>query len=315
MDSFEFNKIAGAVLMTALVATVIGHIGDILVPEAEGGKTHIEIAGVPAPGTPTQVASVPTVPFDQLLATASAKSGEADAKVCETCHNFVEGKGPKIGPDLYGVVGRKIASNAKFEYSDAIKKLPGDWTFDKLNDWIAGPQKVAPGTKMTFAGIPDAKKRADVIAYLDTLSAKPEPLPKPAPVAPAAAKPVQAAAAPSFDQILAGANAKQGAQDAKVCEICHNFVEGKGPKIGPDLYGVVGRKIASNAKFEYSDAIKKLPGDWTFDKLDQWIAGPQKVAPGTKMTFAGVPDEKKRADIIAFLDSLSKAPVPLPAKK
>ena len=178
MDSFEFNKIAGAVLMTALIATVIGHVGDFLVPEAESGKLHIVIAGAPAESATTQTASAPAeVPIAELLATANAKDGAAAAKVCETCHNFAEGKGPKIGPDLYGVVGRKIASNSTFAYSDAIKKLSGDWTFDLLNQWIAGPQKVAPGTKMTFAGIPDEKKRADVIAFLDSLSDKPVPLP------------------------------------------------------------------------------------------------------------------------------------------
>jgi cytochrome c len=177
MDSFEFNKYAGAVLMTALIATVIGHLGDLLVPEAEGGKLHIVIAGAPTEAT-TQLASAPAdVPIEQLLPAADPKAGAAAAKVCETCHNFAEGKGPKIGPDLYGVVGRKIASDGTFAYSDAIKALGGDWTFDQLNKWIAGPQKVAPGTKMTFIGIPDEKKRADVIAFLDTLSATPVPLP------------------------------------------------------------------------------------------------------------------------------------------
>jgi cytochrome c len=325
MDSFEFNKVAGAVLMTVLIATVIGHVGDILVPEPAVGKTHLAIAGLPAAGTTEQAKAPAPQPLPVLLAKADVKEGAKVVKACETCHNVAKGKGPKIGPDLWGVVGRKIAGESGFQYSDAIKKLGGDWTFEKLDDWIAGPQKLAPGTKMTYAGLPDAQKRADLIAFLNTQGDKPQPLPKVTaemtaakPVAagapPAAAAPAKAEAGglPPIEPFLAKANLEEGKKAIKKCEICHNVEKGKGPKIGPDLWGAVGRKVAGESSFQYSDALKKLGGEWTFDKLNAWIDNPRKLAPGTKMTFAGVKSEQERADIIAYLNSRSDKPLPLP---
>jgi cytochrome c len=113
------------------------------------------------------------------LASASAQRGADVAKQCQACHNLQEGQGPKIGPDLYNVVGRKIASVSGFNYSSALKSKDGTWDFNALNTWLTKPSAYAPGTAMTFAGLSNDKQRADVIAYLDTLSANPVPLPKP----------------------------------------------------------------------------------------------------------------------------------------
>ena len=116
-----------------------------------------------------------------MLASASSEHGAQIAKQCEACHNFQEGQGAKVGPDLYGVVDRPIASAPGFNYTAALKSasqtLGGKWTFDALNKWLTHPSAVAPGTAMTFAGLSNEKQRADVIDYLDTLSAHPVPLP------------------------------------------------------------------------------------------------------------------------------------------
>ncbi len=111
---------------------------------------------------------------------ASAEKGAQVAKQCGACHNFQEGAGAKVGPDLYGIVGRQVASVAGFNYSTPLKALGGTWTFDALNKWLTKPSADVPGTAMTFAGLSNEKQRADVIAYLNTLSANPLPLPKPA---------------------------------------------------------------------------------------------------------------------------------------
>ena len=113
-----------------------------------------------------------------LLAKADAKKGEQDAKVCQTCHNFQKGKGAKIGPPLWGVVGRKIASVPGFAYSNSLKGVSGDWTYEVLNKWITDPKALASGTKMTFPGEKSEQRRADILAYLQTLSDKPVPFPK-----------------------------------------------------------------------------------------------------------------------------------------
>lgn len=179
MDSFEWNKVIGAVLMTLLITTVIGHAGDILVSEPEPGH-HVKIEGVAASAQPTQAAAAPAAiqPIAPFLAKANLDQGKNAAKVCQTCHNLAKGQGPKIGPDLWGIVGAKVAGHENFQYSDALKKVGGEWTFDQLNQWLDSPQKFAPGTKMTFAGVKDEQQRADVIAYLNSLSDNPQPLPK-----------------------------------------------------------------------------------------------------------------------------------------
>lgn len=122
----------------------------------------------------------------------------------------------------------------------------------------------------------------------------------------------EAANDPQFDRLLAGASSQNGAQIAKQCGVCHNFEEGQGSKIGPDLYGVVDRPVASVAGFSYTPALKAKGGKWTFAALNKWLTNPRGDVPGTAMTFAGLPNEKQRADVVAYLDSLSKNPVPLP---
>jgi len=204
MDSFEINKILGALLGTCLVL-VATHIaaGAIFTPEPPA-KPGYEIAvkaeepqGGAAPAAPAEA------PIETMLASASPERGMQIAKQCQACHNFQEGQGPKVGPDLYGVVARPVASAPAFNYTDALKKLGGTWTFDLLNKWLTKPSAVAPGTAMTFAGLANEKQRADVIAYLNTLSPHPLPLPTaqgaaaPAATAPAAAAAPPAAAAPA----------------------------------------------------------------------------------------------------------------------
>jgi len=179
MDSFEINKVVGAGLMALLIATVIGHAGDILVREPEAGS-HIEIAGVETASTPAAAATAPAVlqPIEPFLAKASIDDGKKAANQCKVCHTLGKGEPARIGPNLYGIVGEKVAARAGFQFSDALKKLSGEWSFDELNTWLNGPQQLAPGTKMTFVGIKDEQQRADVIAYLNSLSDVPQPLPK-----------------------------------------------------------------------------------------------------------------------------------------
>jgi len=180
MNSFELNKVLGALLGTCLVLVAV-HIasGAIFAPQPPA-KPGFEIAvkqeQPPAGAAPAAPAEMPIA---DALASASVQRGAEIAKQCQACHNVQEGQGPKVGPDLYGVVGRKIASVEGFNYSSALKAKSGTWDFDALNTWLTKPSAFAPGTAMTFAGLPSEKQRADVIDYLDSLSANPMPLPKP----------------------------------------------------------------------------------------------------------------------------------------
>jgi cytochrome c len=179
MDSMEWNKIFGAVLVAGIAYSGLGVVADTLVHPQRLKQSVLKIEGAPeAPSAPAAEQPKPIAAIAPLLAHASVTDGGADVKkLCAACHNFVEGAGAKIGPDLYGVVGRVRASAAGFEYSSALKGKPGNWTFDDLNAWLHSPKTFAPGTKMAFAGIEDDKERADVIDYLDSLSHTPVPLP------------------------------------------------------------------------------------------------------------------------------------------
>lgn len=183
MNSFEINKILGALLGTCLVLLVVhiasGAIFSAPVPKKPGYEIAVkEEQPEQEKSGAAQPAGGGGQPIETLLASASPEHGAQVAKQCAVCHNFKEGQGAKVGPDLYGVVGRKIASQPGFNYTAALKGVSGNWTFDELNKWLTDPRAMVPGTAMTFAGLSSEKQRADVIAYLDTLSEKPVPLPK-----------------------------------------------------------------------------------------------------------------------------------------
>jgi cytochrome c len=187
MDSFELNKVLGALLGTCLVLLAVhivsGAIFATPVPVKPGYVIEVKQE---APAKPSGGAAPAGQPIEALLASADVKSGEETAKACELCHNLGKGQGNKIGPDLFGVVGRQVASQADFNYSAPLKAKGGTWTFDTLNTWLTNPRADVPGTLMTFAGISNAKQRANVIAYLNSNSDKPLPLPKAAEAAPGA---------------------------------------------------------------------------------------------------------------------------------
>ena len=177
MDSFRINKILGLVLGTALFLQTI-HLVDATFIPGKVAKPGSETAVKEAAVKEEQPTAASAQAIANLLANASAERGAQVAKQCQICHNVEEGKGPKIGPDLYGVVDRPVASEPGFNYSAALKAKGGKWTFAALNKWLTDPRADVRGTSMTFAGLSRETQRADVIAYLDTLSKNPVPLPK-----------------------------------------------------------------------------------------------------------------------------------------
>ncbi len=309
MDSMEINKAAAAILVAG-----IAFMGASLISQALVSPTPLKTSAIKIdlPAAPGAAAPPPEVPIAVLLASADAKAGQADvgSAGCVACHSFNEGGKAGIGPNLYGVLGSKIGSHMDgYAYSAALKGKGGEWSYEALNSWLAKPAAFAPGTKMTYAGLTDAKKRAEVIAYLRSLSGSPLPLPA-APAASAAAAPAPAAApagpAPIAER-LASADADRGkaAMAQQGCIACHTLNEGGKAGIGPNLYGVYGAKEGSHMEgYAYSSAMKAKTGNWTPEELDAWLTKPAAFAPGTKMTFVGVSDAGKRADIIAYLKTL-----------
>jgi cytochrome c len=181
MDGFEFNKIAGAVLATLLIVLGLKNLSGIIyhseTPEKPGYA--IEVAEAGSSGE-AQAATGPAVSLGTLLASADATKGAAGAKACAACHDFAKGGPNKTGPNLYDVVERGIASHEGFTYSEGMKARAGEkWTYENLNNFIKDPKTATPKTKMTFAGVKKDQARADIIAYLASLSDAPKSLPAP----------------------------------------------------------------------------------------------------------------------------------------
>jgi cytochrome c2 len=464
--SLETNKTLAALLTAGIIASGSGVVSRILyhphVPEENAYVIEVPEAAAQK----GEAATAEAVPLPALLAQANPEKGASEAKKCAACHSEEKGGAIKIGPPLWGVVGRDIASVEGFEYSDALRGKEGQWTYENIFEFIHGPKEWAPGTKMTFAGIKSPEGRANLLVYLRTLSDQPVPLPEAAAPAPgpeqtaanepasptapgeqsaagqqpaasapagagqptaaaepaapapatqasgeqaeagqqpaasgpaetgqqtAAAEPAPAAAtansgeqaeagqqpaasgpaetgqqtaaaepaapaaatANSGEQaeagqqpaasgpaetgqqtaavrepapegaapagaaggvfaLLAHADPAAGAKDARKCAVCHNFEEGGSAKLGPPLWGVIGRDIASVEGFAYSEALTGKEGAWDYERLDAFLAQPRNWAKGTKMAFAGLKKPEERADVILYLRSLSHDPAPLP---
>ena len=171
LDYRYFGALFGAILF----ALFLGEFSNTLVTSPMPKVPGFNLPSGAAPAKPA--APVAAVPLPVLLAKADPARGQTLTKVCATCHSFDKGGAAKVGPNLYGVVGRPKASSAGFGYSDALKAKGGDWTFADLDAFITSPKTYVAGTKMGFAGEPDAGKRADILVYLRSLSDNPEPLP------------------------------------------------------------------------------------------------------------------------------------------
>lgn len=205
MDSFESSKIAGAVLIAALAIVLPKTLIQMQAESAAHGghaaagytlplpagavaakgadpKATTPAAAAPTGGAPAAAGSgagggiYDTV--KPLLAAAKADGGAATFKACAACHSGDKGGANKVGPALWGIVGRKAGSADGFTYSEAMKTKGGDWTYDRLAGFLNNPKTYVAGTKMVYNGVQDPEKLADLLAYLGTLSDAPVPLPK-----------------------------------------------------------------------------------------------------------------------------------------
>ncbi|MEZ5831375.1 MAG: cytochrome c family protein [Dongiaceae bacterium] len=340
MSSLEGNKIAAAILVGGMITLSVGILTDFIYRPHHAAEAAHE-GGAEGGEMPAKPGAAPLEPVLGLLASADAAKGQTIAKKCETCHSFDPSGANKVGPGLYGVIGRMAGTHEGFAYSDAMKAHGKPWTFADLNHFIASPKTFVPGTKMSFPGLPKVQDRADLLAWLNTQSANPAPMPTQDEIAAEAAalkqpaegesapaegaasgeaaatteQPEAAAPAGSEDAVamIASADPAKGEKVAAKCKACHDLSKDGKNKIGPHLWGIVGRNHAAVEDFAYSDAMKQFAGKpWTFEDLNKFLTRPKDYAPGTKMSFPGLPKAEDRAALLRWLRDQSDSPVPLP---
>ncbi len=244
MGDLFWNKIFGAFLAVALGIFALRELGHALIHSHEPAKPGYAVALDEAPSAAKPAEEVKEVSLAEMLAGASASSGERVAKKCAACHDLTKGGPNKTGPNLWGVVGRTAASHAGFKYSQAMTDFGGDWTFENLNTFLTSPKGFVKGTAMSFAGLKKAKDRANLIAYLRTLSDDPLPLP--------------AIAAQAADAAADAVDTASAAADTVV-----------------DAAGDSLEKAADTAKDTVLDAAKAV-ADEAKDKAEEALATPDK---------------------------------------
>lgn len=208
MNSFELNKVLGAILGTCLILLALNIGAGALFAPAKPAKPGFAIAVKAEGETGKGPAKAPEKPIGVLLASANVEKGKTIAKQCGACHTFEKGGPNRVGPNLWNIVeDERGKDRGGFNFSAAMKAKGGEWTYEELNKFLANPRSYIPGTAMTFAGISNDQQRADVIAYLRTLSDSPKPLPKAEAAAPAEAS-KEAPAAPAAKPAEPAAPAK-----------------------------------------------------------------------------------------------------------
>jgi cytochrome c len=197
MDSFEFNKIAGAVLASLLVLLGIGmFLAPTLYHAAEPEQQAYVVEGVEVEGEGAAAEAPAEQSIEELIQLATIERGQKVARRCVACHTFEQGGENKVGPNLYGTMGASKGHSDSFSYSAALLAKGGEWTWDNMNAFLLKPSDYIPGTAMSFAGLGKAEDRAAVMVYLASLRGTPYPKPEVA-VAPAGEAPAEEAAAPA----------------------------------------------------------------------------------------------------------------------
>jgi len=177
MDSFEINKIIAAVLVTVLIVFGIGKISDIIfhveAPKVQGYKVEVKLAN----SSNTDSSPESQIDIAALLSMGDIEHGEKVFKKCAACHSIKQDGGNKIGPKLWGVMFRPVASITDYKYSKALSEYKKEWSWGEMNGFLIKPSKWIKGNKMGFAGLKKEKDRASVILYLNQNSDEPKELP------------------------------------------------------------------------------------------------------------------------------------------
>ncbi len=206
---------------------------------------------------------------------------------CAGCHTIEENAGHLIGPNLHGIFGRKIAGLADYSYSAGLRSRTGVWDEDALNRYIARPKLAAPGNNMAFPGMTSPHARRDLIEWLKT-------------------NPSDAGNSETddFQSLLVRNEVMHGAELARACMVCHTVTQDAGNGIAPNLWGVIGRPIASMPDFSYSERIMRREGAWTPQTLNNFFLESKAFDQGSHRAFQNLARPADRAALISWLKTL-----------
>ncbi|TKT74972.1 cytochrome c family protein [Aquamicrobium sp. LC103] len=184
MDSNELNKLIGGFLAVVFVAFSISLVSDAIFAAHAPEKPGYIIEAPEGPVAAGGGAQEEQTPVVELLAAADPAAGEQAFRKCVACHTAEDGGANKVGPNLYDIINRPIASHEGFSYSGAMRDFSEGgsvhWDYEHISQFLRAPRSYISGTAMSFAGIKNPQEEANLIAYLRTLSANPAPLPEPA---------------------------------------------------------------------------------------------------------------------------------------
>jgi cytochrome c len=179
----RFNTIAGWILFAGIVALGLSIVSGMYF---EGNKPHRpHEMGYPIEGVVEEGAADQGPALATLLAAGDPAAGASSFAKCAACHTIEQGGANGIGPNLWGILGQPVGKHAAgFAYSSDLAGLGGEWSYELMDQWLKSPKAVAPGTKMTFAGLGNPEERANVILYMRENGGGP-PLPEPPAAEPA----------------------------------------------------------------------------------------------------------------------------------
>ena len=180
MDSFEINKIIAAIVLTVVIVLGINKLADVVYSvKAPEGTTYkiTAITETTEAGQDDAVKNGNEISINALLALGNVDHGKKVFKQCAACHSVSKGGGNKIGPALWGVIGRKAGSISDYKYSKGMSRLGKTWNFEAMNAFLVKPKDYVKGTKMAYAGLKKEKDRASIILYLNEQSDSPLMLP------------------------------------------------------------------------------------------------------------------------------------------
>ncbi len=206
-------------------------------------------------------------------------------KICANCHTVQTEGQYRLAPPLNDIVGREIASIPDFKYSQALKSASGVWTIEKLDTFLKRPNHAIADTNMHFRGLSDALDRKLLINWLATVDI-------PAVIKPSGKRQSQS-------------TGKDAVELFRPCIVCHSYTKNASPKIGPNLYGIYGRNIASEANFDYSEALLRREGVWDEQQLNAFFMEAKRFDQGTHAAFQSLSHATDRETLINFLKLLS----------